>query len=150
MTEYMTAVFAISAILSLLSHISYPSAAEGARRLAFGVILLSVVAAPAFDALDRISQGDFAPPETPVIDADSSKLMKDAFEAGIAAAVSEKFQLRACDIQVITEGFVPEEWVCEKIRIILSGSAITGDLGQIERYINRLEIGKCEVEIEIG
>ena len=152
MKEYMTSVFAVSALLSFLSLVSYKSSLESTRKLTFGLILLSVVITPAIAAVGEISKFDvkeFVPkPESS--QGDLPKLYESAFADGIADAVCEKFELRRSDVRVLVEGFVSVEWRCEKIRIILSGVAVFADTAGIERFINRLDIGECEAEIEIG
>ena len=152
MTEYMTQVFAVSALLSLLSLLSYRSSLDSTRRLAFGLILMSVVITPAIGAIKELSKfdSDKIIPEIDSGQMDSSELYESAFADGIANAICEKFELRGDDVRVLTVGFSSEEWRCEKIRIVLSGGATFADTSGIERFINRLDIGECEAEIEIG
>lgn len=152
MTEYMIQVFAVSALLSLLSLISYRSALDSTRRLAFGLILMSVVVTPAVGAIEELSNFDFDKiiPEIDSVSKDSYELYEIAFADGIANAVCEKFELRGSDVRVLLVGFSSDEWRCEKIRIILSGKASFADTSGIERFINRFDIGECEAEIEIG
>ena len=148
----MTSVFAMSALLSVLSLLSYKSSLDSTRKLAFGLILLSVTATPAISAaaeLSNIGAGEIIP-EFELGEQGTEELYESAFAEGVAAAVCEKFELRASDVRVLVEGFSADEWRCDKIRIILSGGASFADTSGIERFINRLEIGECEAEIEIG
>ena len=148
----MTQVFAVSALLSILSLLSYRSSLDSTRRLAFGLILMSIVITPAVGAIRELSKFDLDKimPETDSAHKDSVDLYEAAFADGIADAVCEKFELRGSDVRVLVEGFSYGEWRCEKIRIILSDGASFADTSGIERFINRLDIGECEVEIEIG
>ncbi len=152
MKEYMTGVFLASAIISLLNHISYRSALDGVRKFAMGLILLSVTASPLLIALDSFANFD---PESIIPDIEDmtegdDELYEKAFREGIASAVAEKFDLRREDIRVLTEGFSPSVWQCEKIRVILSGLSVLSDYHKIENYVNEIGIGECEVKIEIG
>ena len=148
----MISVFAVSALLSLLSHLSYKSALDGARKFVFGLILLSVTVAPAVKAITGLSDFDVKDiiSDKKSESADASELYEGAFCEGISNAVCEKFELKFSDVTVLIEGFSGSEWKCDNIRIILSGTAAFADSSGIERYINRLDIGDCEVEIEIG
>lgn len=152
MKEYMTSVFAVSALLSILSLVAYRSPLEPIRRLAFGMILLSVAASPAVQAVTELSRFDLGDliPSADHVSEDNAELYEQAFADGIAAAVCDKFELRGSDVRVLTEGFSAEEWRAERIRVILSGGASFADTSGIERFINRLDIGECEAEIEIG
>ena len=145
-------IFVTSALLSLLSLISYRSSLEKTRTLIFGLILLSVVITPAVGAVRELS--DLGTKELfPELDNtydSSAELYEKAFAEGIATAVCERFELRGCDVRVLIEGFSGSEWRCDKIRIILSGRASFADTAGIERFIDRLDIGECEAEIEIG
>ena len=129
MKEYMISVFAITALLSLLSHISYKSSLEKTRRLAFGVILLSIVVTPAAEAVTGLA--DFNSEDLlPGIDqegGESDALYEAAFAEGISSAICDKFELRGKDVRVLIVGFVKDEWRCERIRIILSGTAAFAD-----------------------
>lgn len=151
MSEYMTSVFAVCAVLSLLSRLSYSSKLDGVRKFAFGILIFSVVSAPLVTSLDGLQEfniENFFPKEE---DGEGQEeLLCQAFAEGISVAVCEKFGIRQSEIRVLPDGFEVESWRAEKIRIILSGAAALSDYHAIEKYINSLEIGVCEVEIEIG
>lgn len=151
MREYMITLFAASATLSLLSHISYPSRLENVRRFAFGIILFSVVASPFFNALSNLVNGaeGLLPPDVGAGEA-GDEIFEESFRIGIRDSVCEKFELSRGDVRVLTEGFSCDGWRAEKIRIILSGKAALADYHEIERYINNMKIGECITEIEIG
>ncbi len=146
----MTGLFIASGLISLLSRLSYKSSLSGVHKFALGLILFSVAASPLLGALSDISNISLPiiPPNTEESDGGIG-LYETAFADGIASAVSEKFELRRADVRVITEGFAAGEWRAEKIRIILSGGAVLADYHKIEKFIGELEIGECEVELEI-
>ena len=147
----MTSLFAVCAALSLLSRLSYPSKLDGVRKFAFGILIFSVVSAPlvsSFDSLRDFDIENFFPKEEDT--EGREELFADAFAEGIEGAVCEKFGIRESEVRVLLEGFDKERWRAEKIRVILSGAAAFSDYHAIEKYVNGLEIGVCEVEIEIG
>ncbi len=148
----MASVFLLSALLSLLNHISYKSALDGIKRFAFGLILITVSAAPFLSALSELGSFklEILIPDMGETDGADSEIYELAFANGIRDAVAEKFELKASEVRVLVSGFSEKEWRCEKIRIILSGSAAFADYHKIEDYINKKEIGVCEAEIEIG
>lgn len=152
MKEYMISLFVVSAVLSLLSLLSYKSRLDGVRRFAFGVLLFSVAASPFIGALTKlVSDGieDILPPAD-ITEGDAEEIFEESFCLGIKTAICEKFGLKAGDVRVLAEGFSKDEWHAERIRIILSGIAALSDYHEIERYINNMEIGECVAEIEIG
>ena len=148
----MISLFAVSSVLSLLSLISYKSSLDGVRKFAFGILLFSVASSPFINALSQLVSGDFKDiiPPADIVDGDSEQILEEAFSLGIESSVCEKFGLKSGEVRVLIVGFVPEEWRAEKIRVILSGTAALSDYHEIESYINNMEIGECEAEIEIG
>ena len=147
----MTSLFAVCAALSLLSRLSYPSKLDGVRKFAFGILIFSVVSAPlvsSFESLRDFDIESFFPKEEDT--EGREELFSDAFADGVGGAVCEKFGIRQSELRVLLEGFDKERWRAEKIRVILSGAAAFSDYHAIEKYVNSLEIGVCEVEIEIG
>ncbi len=152
MTEYMAGVFVLSGFFSLLGHISYKSQLDGVRKFALGLLLFFVTASPLIKLLGGLSDleiSDIIPDTGSITDGDTA-IYEEAFSDGIASLISEKFEIKRSDIRVLTEGFDISGWRCEKIRVILSGSGLFADYHRIEDYINGLEIGECEAEIEIG
>lgn len=147
----MTSLFAVCAALSLLSRLSYSSKLDGVRKFAFGILIFSVVSAPLVTSLDSLREFDIESFFSEEEDTEGrEELLRQAFAEGIREAVSDKFGIRNSEIRVLPDGFEAESWRAEKIRVILSGAAALSDYHAIEKYINSLEIGVCEVEIEIG
>lgn len=148
MTLYFAQVFAVSALLGLLSAVSFDKNNK-VYRFAFSVLLLYVVILP----LGDISVEDF---ELDNITSDYEdvgeyeEVARDAFVSGIRRLVSDKYSLKEENVRVLIEGFDFQNMKAEKIRIILSGGAVFSDYKSIERYINETNIGECTVEIEIG
>ena len=123
-----------------------------AERRAIGIIVLSVILSPLYNI-----PSDFDPnsllSDTRLPDGDNAQLgavIEQAFADGIACGVAEKFSLNVEDIRIRIYGFDYEALRCDRIRIILSGRAALADYKAIEKYVNGMDIGECDVEIEIG
>ncbi len=151
MTEYAITVFAICAIVGVLSLISYGSGK--AESLSLSIITLFVIASPIVSAagsfdidgwLSSIGSPDYE------VDSEYGAVLEESFAEGIALAVADKFSLNKEDIRVRVWGFDPENMRADNIKIILSGRAALADYKAVESYIDRLEMGECSVEIEIG
>ena len=148
----MVSVFAVSATLSLLSHISYSSRMESVRRFAFGVLLFSVVASPVLGGLLTF-EGDLEsllPHMGGVEKEEGEQIFKDSFTEGIASALCQEFSINKEEIRVLAEGFSAADFSAERIRVVLSGGAVSKDYKEIEKYVNEMNIGECRVEIEFG
>nr|MBE6545330.1 hypothetical protein [Oscillospiraceae bacterium] len=152
MTEYAMTVFVICIFTGALGLIAH-GALRDAERLALGIITLYVIIAPITDAVkdfdadaffDSISGG------AADIESGYAETAEEALAEGIALAVAKEFSISRDNIRVRLRGFDFETMACEEIGIILSGSAALSDYKAVERYINKMEIGVCKVEIEIG
>lgn len=148
MSEYALAVFGICLVVGICLTISYGQGK--AQSLALGIITLWVILSPLGDMIEHFDTNIF---DVDIPDYDSGEidvLIEDAFADGICNAVADKFSLNRDDIRVRLYGFNKEEMRSEKIMIILSGRAALSDYKAVEKYINSLEVGKADVEIEIG
>ena len=151
MSQYYISIFAICLVGGLASLLSYGSGR--AEKLAVGIVTLYVIVSPIvgyiseFDAdkwLDSIKN------EGTNISEEYSSVIEDAFGEGISLAISEEFSISKDDIRVRLYGFDSEKMQAEKIKIVLSGRASMSDYKAVERYIDSLNLGECDVEIEIG
>ena len=151
MSQYYISIFAICLVGGVASLLSYGSGR--AEKVAVGIVTLYVIVSPIvgyiseFDAdkwLDSIKNEDTN------ISEEYSSVIEDAFGEGIALAISEEFSISKDDIRVRLYGFDSEKMQAEKIKIVLSGRASMSDYKAVERYIDSLNLGECDVEIEIG
>lgn len=152
MIEYMQAVFIVSAIFSLLGKISYKSALDSARRIGFGILFVFVITAPLFTMLGEISKTDidkiFSDFES--YEGADYAVAELSLEEGILKCISNEFNIKEENLVVMVENFDISKRRADRVRVILSGAAITADYNKIENYVESLEIGECDVEIEIG
>ena len=151
MSEYAVGVFLISALVGMLSHLSYGGRSD-ISKLALSVLMLYVVVAPlATMAKDMDFKNIFEVDYNEGIITDGYEgIAEDAFAKGIESAVADKFSLSEDNIRVRVVGFDFENMRAEKIQVILSGRAALADYKSIEKYLNGLNVGVCECEIEIG
>ena len=144
MSEYVVSVFLIAVIVSVLRLISYRSGV--AERLALGIICTYIILSPIKNLTVEGFNDIFDIPEINVGEG-AGQILEDALADGILSAVSDEFALEKDDISVRLFGFDKERMSCEKIEIILSGSATTADYRGIEKFVNKMNIGECRVEI---
>lgn len=149
MNEYFVSVFATSALLGVMSVISFDKG-ESVRRFAFSILLLYVTLLPLSDISPQ--DFDFGETVTPegIGDGEYERVAEEAFASGILRLVTEKYSLREENVRVMVEDFDFASMRAGKIRIILSGSAVFSDYKGIEKYINECNMGECSVEVEIG
>ena len=149
---YFFSVFAICATLGMLGLISYKQGG-GAERAAFSAILLCTVISPIASVTLNID------PEGPLFNIEDSadydgggytEAIAEAFAEGIARGICDEFSLRRQDVSVRAYGFVPTEMRAEEIKIVLSGLGALSDTKAIKKYVDSMEVGECDVNIEIG
>ncbi len=153
MKQYAITVFVICVIAGVLERISF-GGKKDISRIALAVITLYVIISPAVSALGQLDfEGIF-----PSLDGEQGEISQDgyyevaekSFAQGIERAVEEKFYLKRGTVRAAVEGFSFEEMRAEKIKLTLLEGALWADYQAVENYVNSLEIGKCEVDIEIG
>lgn len=150
MSEYALAVFGICLVVGICLALLGGSAK--AQSLALGIITLWVILSPLGDIIEHFNPNSWMD-SIDIPDYDSGEidaLIEDAFADGICTAVADKFSLDRRDIRVRLYGFDKEKMRADKIMIILSGRAALSDYKAVEKYINSLEVGEGNVEIEIG
>lgn len=151
MSEYAIGVFVICLVGGVCLTLVHGSGrAEG---IALGVIILWVILSPIGESLshfDPDSLSDLVIGGEYEGDENIDLVIEEAFADGIVGAVAEKFSIDKEDIRVRLYGFDRDSLTAEKIRIILSGRAALADYKAVEKYIDEMNIGECEVEIEIG
>lgn len=151
MSGYAISVFVICLVGGICLTLSHGGGKT--ESLAVGIIILWVILSPLGESLshfdpeswlDSVEIGDYEG------DGQIGSVIEDAFAEGIASAVAEKFSLDTENIRVRLYGFDQSRLSAERIRIILSGRAAFADYKAVEKYIDEMNIGECEVEIEIG
>lgn len=151
MSEYAVSLFAICLVGGALLMLSYGQGR--AESLAVGIITLSVILTPLADLVISADPEDFLNSlkgDVPQEELGAEGVIEDAFAEGIALAVAEKFSLDPDDIRVRLVRFDQQAMSAEGIVITLSGAAVIADYKAVEKYVNSLDLGVCNVQIEIG
>ncbi len=150
MKEYMMTLFAVSLILGVLEALLYKPGGRG-ERAAFAVLLAFSVLSP-IEGLMHSGSFDFpafSPEEGEDVPAYEARA-REAFEEGIASEISAAFGVKEEYVRVRAVNFSFAEMRAEKILVTLSFGAAGCDPERVKEYIEKLELGECEVGFEIG
>ena len=151
MNGYFLSVFVSCAVLGAFGMITYRENSP-IERTAFAIIILYTVSAPIAGAIFGGDEGfsiDLGVGESQMLDEGYVEVAKEAFEQGISRAVSEKYSISTEDISVRCVDFDFNEMKAGKIKVLLTGLGALCDRRGVEKYLNGLGIGECEVNIEI-
>ena len=151
MNEYFISVFVICTVTGILGLLSYNNK-NGAERAALGIILLFVVLSPISEIITSFNSEDFDP-ENILADMQPETGLSEALAAalcdGICRAVGEEFSLDDGELTATVYGFDVKNMKAEKIRILLTGRAALSDSKAIKEFVEKMEVGECEVRIEL-
>ena len=156
MGEYLGAVVVMSAILGLISYISYPSSSEKTVKFAASVLLLYTALTPLLSFADKVTSGrldgifDSLDSETVETDGEYAKVAEEAFKNGIYKLLFTKYSVNEEEAEVFIFNFDFKNMRAEKIKIVLFGNGAFADFRGIESYITESGLGECEVNVRIG
>lgn len=151
MREYFLSVYALSALLAVISFL-IPAGREGdAVRRGISALALCAVLTPVCIAVRGAAGADisdFFPGEIPdeTLYAERSE---EAFCLGIRKAIAERFSIDPENVSVSVTGYDPGSVRAERICVVLRGRAAIADTRGIRAYVSGLGVGECEVELEI-
>ena len=148
MTEYALSIFGMSALLGALSLIHYNK--NGPERAAQRVLFAAVVLLPLLNTV--ISFNGAIPSIPPYTEGDGEycEVISEAFANGVKRAVCEKFSLSEDEVEVSIIELDMQSMRAEKIKVTLTGIAITSDRRAIEKFIEGEGLGDCEVRVRVG
>ncbi len=152
MKKYALTVFLICVIAGVLERISF-GGKKDISKIALSIITLYVILAPVVSAVGNIDFDDYIFDDEIYdenIDGGYSEVAEKSFARGIERAVEDKFYLDRGTVRVSVEGFSFEEMRAQTIKVTLLKGALWADYQAVEGYVNSMEIGECEVDIEIG
>ena len=148
MREYGLVIFALATLICTLGFFAYKGGRDVAVRMALSVIVVHAALMPVF----RLVSEDVTVPELDFdvddYEAEYINVARDAFCLGIERAVCSEYSIEG--VRVSAFGFDFATMRAERVLVILSGSAALADYKSIERYVNSMDVGRCEVKIEIG
>lgn len=154
MSQYLTSLILVSALVGICSYISYGEREEKAAKGIMALILVCVTVSPLVSLVSSaVTDGFYLNgeniPEIPIGDTDFAENAEEAFSRGIKSFLKEEFSVADGDSEVLLFGFDSIEMKAEKIKIILKGKAALADNRAITEKINEMNIGKCEVELYV-
>ena len=152
MKEYALTVFSICLISAVLTKVSF-GGKDDVSKIAVSVITLYVIISPLVSGIGNIKSEDIISPEwsySSPTNGDYIKVSEEAFAKGVARAIEDRFSLKRESVSVRLFGFDFESMSAQKIKIILSGLSATADYRAVLAYAESMDIGECEVDIEIG
>lgn len=154
MKEYFISVIFMSFAAGLASLVSYPSAMEKCSKAAISLLVMFIVITPLLSLVGSIGNIDFDELKENIITEDGEgeyiKTAEEAFELGIKRLLLDKYGLSGDEVSVFLIGFDFEKMRAEKIKITLSGRAALADYRSIEEYVEKNNLGECEVNISLG
>jgi len=154
--EYLVPVVIMSAVLGMISFLSYPSPSEKTVKFATTVLLLYTALTPLFSfasnlsgdsVKDYISGLEFGVTES---EGEYEKVAEEAFKKGICKLLYTKYGIEEGSAEVYIYGFNFKNMKAEKIKILLCNKGAFSDFRSIEEYITEQGLGECEVNIKIG
>lgn len=155
MNEYLISLISVSAVVAVATVVAYDP-----RDKAFGVALAIILAftsvAPILRAVLELGEEDIPLvldepfEDIPLADTEYARCAEEAFCLGILKMVCEEHSLKSADVGVYAFGFDVESMRASKIKIVLSGAAVTADARAIELSVERGGLGECEVILELS
>ena len=148
MTELFVSVFSASALIGIATHLMHTRYRGRASSFAFGVIFLFVI-------VSRISAVDVPRLDISEIFPEAGGggefyAVKDAVCDALAAEVAHRFGFAEEDVSVELIDFDMELMRCDTVVVTLGGTAALGDYKRIEDYVDKIGIGRCRVDVQIG
>ena len=139
-------------MIGFLEKLLYKENGTFGEKAALSVILMFAIASPLPSLFSDLGEFPFLS-DTQVGDlvgGEYQEVTKEAFEEGLGKQIAEEFSLKNDSVRVKCVGFIFSEMKAEKIIVTLSVSAAGVDPKKVEKYIDGFDIGKCEVQFEIG
>ena len=160
MYEYLISVTVISAMLGLISYLSYPGSSEKNTRFAVSVLLIYTSMLPILTFVSRLADGgelsfidgirQEAENNLPDTEQEYIAVSEEAIKKGISKLIFTEYGVAEENVKIYIYGFDFEKMRAENIKIILRSAGALADYRSIEAYVNSLGIGECEVNIEFG
>ena len=151
MEEYITSIFAVSAVTAILGLIAYRGG-DTVTKFAFSVLVMYVSLVPISGIIDDIKNGnaDFSVSLPDYGVGEYSESVSEAFCLGVSRYICSEFSLDESDVSVSVLDFDMEKMTAALVKVTLSGRAVFADKIKIEELVYDAGLGKCEVQIEIG
>lgn len=156
MSGYIGGIIGTALLVSLASYLSYGRENRGMISFALSLILAVAVAGPLVSWISAIP--GWVEEGIPSWDGEGETVSGEnceqtaqaAYAAGVRSTVAARFSLEEENVRVLVEDFDFSRMRAGRVRVILSGRAVTADSRGIRQYVTEAGLGECEVEIEIG
>lgn len=149
MTELFASVFGISVIIGVATQLTHARHRGNVSSFSLGAILLFVIIngisgldAPEFNIEELLPDGSG--------EGEYYYVAKDAAEAGIASAVAGEFGFSEGEVSAQLINFDFDKMSCDTVVVTLRGAAALGDYKRVEDYVEKIGIGRCRVDVQIG
>lgn len=149
MTELFIAVFSASVIIGVSTQLTHARHRGRVTSFSLGAMLLFVIISriPSLDT-PRFDINELIP--APEDAGEYYYVAMDAVCLGISEAVADEFDLSLEEVHVELINFELESIRCDTVVVTLRGAAALGDYKRIERYVDKIGIGRCRVDVQIG
>lgn len=152
LSEYCALVVLVSGLVSFLELISYSGGKEKGERLAVSVILIYLVISPLVPLVESAKDFDISEilkEEQTLSGGAYLDVGENAFRDGIGKLLFEKWGIEENESVISVIGFDFNSMRAERIIITLLSKGVFSDFHEIESYIEKMGLGKCEVRYAV-
>lgn len=156
MNEYLISLICVCAVVAVATFIAY-NPTDRTLGVALAVILSCTSVGPIIRVVLELGEEDIPllldgiqDTDIPLCDTEYAECAEDAFCLGIRRAVCEGHSLASSDVSVSAVDFDVGTMRAKKIKIVLSGDAVTADSRAIEEELEEGGLGECEVILELS
>lgn len=149
MTELFVSAFGISVLVGVATQLTHARHRGSVSSFSLGVMLLFVIItgisgfdAPKFNIDELLPEGGG--------EGEYYYVARDAVCSGIVSAVAGEFGFSEGDVSASLINFDFESMKCDTVVVTLSGAAALGDYKRVESYVEKIGIGGCRVDVQIG
>lgn len=152
MSMYLSSLISVSALVGICSFLSFFESEDKGLKIAASVILTYTLMLPAVSLVKEAVDLEFREQASedldfPFEDTEFSKVSERSFCEGVKNMIASDFSLSPSEVRVVAFDFDARQMKARKIKIILSGAAVTSDARGIEYAVASAGLGECEVEL---
>lgn len=150
MAEYFGALISIATLAALGELVAYKQGGDRAHRFAVSVVLLYTALVPLVSFASSLGETDFFElidmGEAPTLEGGAYvELSEEAFKLGIERLIADRWSLEESSVVVSCVGFDFSSMRAEKISVVLLKGGALVDRRAVERYVESVGLGECEV-----
>ena len=149
MTELFVSVFSASALIGIASQLTHTRYRGRVSTFALGVIFLFVIVSQ-IAAIDAPSLDISAPFPDGGDEGEYYYAVRDAVRDAVGDEVAREFGFSSDEVSVELINFDFDKMSCDTVVVTLSGAAALGDYKRVEAHVDKIGIGRCRVDVQIG